>query len=102
MHKMPPTVPISNLRNDQDKILQMMDEEPVMLTQRGKARATLVSIEQWNYLMDRLEMYRAYWRAESERIQNDMSDQDWLDAEPMLEKWAAKHGVGANVSVPVE
>ena len=45
MHKMPPTVPVSDLRNEQDEILQMMDEQPVMLTQRGKARAALVNIE---------------------------------------------------------
>ena len=102
MHKMPPTVPISNLRNEQDDILQMMDEQPVMLTQRGKARAALVNIEQWNHIMDLLEMYRAYWRAESERVQNDMAEQEWLDADPMIEKWSAKHGIGANVSVPVE
>ena len=102
MHKMPPTVPISNLRNDQDEILQIMDEQPVMLTQRGKARAALVNIEQWNDIMDLLEMYRAHWRAESERVQNDMAEQDWIDADPMIEKWATKHGIGASVSVPME
>ena len=63
MHKMPPTVPISNLRNEQDEILTMMDEQPVVLTPRGKARAALVNIDQWNQLMDVLEMYRTYWRA---------------------------------------
>ncbi|MBV7326935.1 type II toxin-antitoxin system prevent-host-death family antitoxin [Chloroflexi bacterium TSY] len=102
MYKMPPTVPISNLRNDQDEILKMMDEQPVMLTQRGKARAALVNIEQWNHLMDLLELYRAYWRAESARVQSDMEGQEWVDADSMIDEWAAKHGMGAHVPVPVE
>ena len=91
MYKMPPTVPISNLRNDQDEILTMMDEQPVMLTQRGKARAALVNIEQWNHLMDVLAMYQAYRRAESARVQDDMAGQPWIDADPMIDEWAAKH-----------
>lgn len=102
MYKMPPTIPISNLRNDQDEILAMMDEQPVMLTQRGKARAALVNIEQWNHLMDLLEMYRAYWRAESTRVQNEMADQTWIDADAMIDEWAQKYGVGVHVPVSME
>lgn len=92
MHKMPPTVPISNLRNDQEEILEMMDGQPVLLTQRGKARAALVNIEQWNHLMDVLEMYRAHMRAESAHVQNDLVAQEWIDADSMIDEWAAKHG----------
>ena len=102
MHKMPPTIPISNLRNEQEEILSMMDEQPVMLTQRGKARATLVNVEQWNQLMDTLEMYRAHWRAESARVQREMGEQEWVDADVMIEEWATKHGVNAHVPLPVE
>ena len=102
MYKMPPTIPISNLRNDQDEILKIMDEEPVLLTQRGKARAALVSIEQWNHLMDVLEMYRAYGRAESSRVDAEMANTEWIDADPMIEEWAAKHGVGVGAAVSVE
>ena len=102
MLKMPPTVPISNLRNDQDEILNMMDEQPVLLTQRGKARAALVNIEQWNHLMDVLNMYRGYWRAESARVQNDMTGQEWIDADAMIDEWGAKHEIGAYVPVSME
>lgn len=102
MNKMPPTIPISNLRNEQDEILALMDKEPVMLTQRGKARAALVSIEQWNHLMDVLETYRAHWRAESARVQGEMADESWIDADTMIEEWAAKHGVSEHAPISVE
>jgi hypothetical protein len=42
--------------------------------------------------MNVLEMYRAYWRAESARVQNEMADQTWIDADGMIDEWAAKHG----------
>lgn len=96
MHKMPPTVPISNLRNDQEEILEMMDGQPVLLTQRGKARAALVNIEQWNHLMDVLEMYRAHWRAESAHMQTDMAEREWINADSMIDEWAAKHGAAVD------
>lgn len=102
MQKMPPAIPISNLRNDQDEILKLMDEQPVMLTQRGRARAALVSIDEWNHLMDLLEMYRGHWRAESERVQREMDEHEWIDADTMIDRWAAKHGMETNVPVPVE
>lgn len=75
MHNLPsirsvPSIrPLSSLRQDQDAILDAMDKEPVILSQRGRERAVLVSVEQWNQMVALLAMYQALWRAEAERVQ---------------------------------
>ena len=61
--------PFSSLRQDQDSILDAMDREPVILSQRGRKRAVLVSVEQWNHMVELLEMYQSVWRAESDKVQ---------------------------------
>lgn len=92
MNKLPTALPFSDLQNDRNNVLAMLAEQPLILTQSGEACAALVSIEQWNHLMNVFEMYRAYWRAESARVQNEMADQTWIDADGMIDEWAAKHG----------
>ena len=69
IRSVPPIWPISSLRQDQDSILNTMDKEPVILSQRGRERAVLVSVEQWNHMVELLEMYQGIWRAESKKIQ---------------------------------
>jgi len=65
----PPIRPLSSLRQDQDSILNAIDKEPVILSQRGRERAVLVSVEQWNHMVALLEMYQSIWRAESTKMQ---------------------------------
>ena len=69
IRSIPPIRPISSLRQDQDSILSTMDKEPVILSQHGKERAVLVSVEQWNHMVELLEMYQGIWRAESDKTQ---------------------------------
>jgi len=56
MSKVPAIVPISDLRDDAANVLERMkkSQEPVVITQRGRAAAVMVSIE-------------AYERSEHER-----------------------------------
>lgn len=58
MQKVQQIVPISNFRIDQDSILSMMDKEPVILAQRSKPRAVLVSVEQWDAMVEQLSEKR--------------------------------------------
>lgn len=78
----PPIIPISGLRQNQDSILSKMDKEPVILSQKGEARAVLVSIEQWNHMVELLESYRDAWRAEGNRIQ---AENDYIEADTIKE-----------------
>ncbi len=52
---MPAIIPISELRKHQANVLQELSKRPVVLTQRGHGVAVLVSPEQWEHLLDRLE-----------------------------------------------
>ena len=52
-------VPISDLRTDQASVLSRMDKAPVVLAQRSKPRAVLVSVGQWDALAKELRQYRA-------------------------------------------
>ncbi len=55
MNTIPSIVPISELRHQPTKILEMLANETVVLTQRGRATAVLVSPERWNSVIEELE-----------------------------------------------
>ena len=77
--------PLSSLRQDQDAILSAMDKEPVILSQRGRERAVLVSVEQWNRMVALLEMYQGFWRAEANRVQ---AENEYIHADTLKEALA--------------
>jgi PHD/YefM family antitoxin component YafN of YafNO toxin-antitoxin module len=56
-------VPVSDMAHKQQAVLEMADKEPVILAQRSKARAVLVSIQQWNELEARLKLLKALHEA---------------------------------------
>lgn len=55
MQTIPNLLPISELRQQQNKILQMLSDGPVILTQHGRASVVLVSPEQWNQMVNQIE-----------------------------------------------
>lgn len=56
MDAVPEMIPISKLRLVQNEVLRKLDNGPVVLAQRSKAAAVLVSPKQWNELLARLEL----------------------------------------------
>jgi prevent-host-death family protein len=55
MNAVPELVPISEVRKRQNEILVQLNAGPVILTQRGRVAAVMVSPEQWNQLIERLK-----------------------------------------------
>jgi prevent-host-death family protein len=51
----PELVPIWALRTRQNQILRSLVKGPIVLTQHGQAAAVLVSLEQWDHLVETLE-----------------------------------------------
>ncbi len=45
------TYPITDLRTEQDRLLQHIQQEPVILTKRGRAVAILVDPDMWNRIV---------------------------------------------------
>ena len=56
MSAIPKILPISDLRIRQAEVLEALSDEPLVLAQRGRPAAVLVSVERWNRLMERLEL----------------------------------------------
>jgi len=59
MGAIPEIVPISDLRARQNQVLAELAHGPIILTQRGRVTAVLVSPRQWNRLFARLQELEA-------------------------------------------
>ncbi len=58
MSALPELVPISELRGKQSEVLSKLSKGPVLLTQHGKAAAVMMSVEQYNMMLEALEDLR--------------------------------------------
>ena len=68
MTKVPEIVPITDLRHDSSEILKRLrnSREPVIITQRGRAAAVLLSVEQYERSENDRELLLALARGEQE------------------------------------
>ena len=55
MHTMPQVVPVSELRNHHREVFELLGNGPIILAQRSKAAAVLVSVEEWDRQAKRLQ-----------------------------------------------
>jgi PHD/YefM family antitoxin component YafN of YafNO toxin-antitoxin module len=53
--KIPKIIPVTDLRMKHIEVFGMLDNGPVILAQRSRPAAVLVSVQQWDRLMERLE-----------------------------------------------
>jgi prevent-host-death family protein len=68
MAKIPNIVPITDLRQDATAIVKRVSasREPVVITQRGRAAAVMVSMEAYEHSQHELELLRLLARGEKE------------------------------------
>ena len=68
MVKIPNIVPITDLRQDATAIVKRVAKlrEPLIITQRGRAAAVLVSIEEYEHSQHELELVRLLAQGEKE------------------------------------
>lgn len=68
MDKIPNIVPITDLRQDATAIVRRVTElrEPFIITQRGRAAAVMVSIEEYEHSRHELELLRLLAQGEKE------------------------------------
>jgi prevent-host-death family protein len=90
MAKIPTIVPITDLRQDATSIVRRVSEtrEPLVITQRGRAAAVLVSIEAYEYAQHELEILRLLARGEKEIEAGEGHDLDAVlaEADTLLEE----------------
>ena len=48
MEKVLPTAPISEIKKDQNRVLTMLDDGPVVMMQRSTPAAVMVAPDEWN------------------------------------------------------
>lgn len=88
MNAVPKLIPISKLRQTQSEVLEKLPEGPVVLTQRGEAIAVLVEPEQWNRLIEELEIWQDSFDAMEARYRIATGEEeviDWSDVEAELD-----------------
>ncbi|PIV22955.1 MAG: prevent-host-death family protein [Deltaproteobacteria bacterium CG03_land_8_20_14_0_80_45_14] len=68
MAKIPNIVPITDLRQDATSIIKRVtaSREPLVITQRGRAAAVMVSMEAYEHFQHELELLRLLARGEKE------------------------------------
>ena len=68
MAKIPNIIPITDLRQDATSIMKRMiaSREPMVITQRGRATAVMVSLENYENSQHELELLRLLARGEKE------------------------------------
>ncbi len=68
MSKIPKIVPVTDLRQDATSILRKAhaSRQPIIITQRGRAAAVLVSVEAYEHSQHEREMLRLLARGEKE------------------------------------
>jgi prevent-host-death family protein len=68
MTKAPKIIPISDLRQNASEIIKRMSSsrEPVFITQRGRASAVMISMEDYEHSQHEIEILRLLARGEKE------------------------------------
>jgi PHD/YefM family antitoxin component YafN of YafNO toxin-antitoxin module len=79
MQSVPELMPISRLRQTQNKVLGKLPESPVVLTQHGRAVAVLVDPEMWNGLLEELETWQDSFAALEAKYQVAIGADEVLD-----------------------
>jgi len=94
-------VPISDMQIRQGEVLRKLDKGPVILAQRSKAKAVLVSVEQWDklaLLVRDLQLQlgtERRLRLSNQRYAEALADPNRLVGEDEYEQMLAKAGLSA-------
>ncbi len=81
----PQTVPISELRRQHDKVLKMAETAPVVLMSRSEPAGVLVSPQEWNQIINRLNQLEALQEARRNIAENDAND-SWVSSAEMRKR----------------
>jgi prevent-host-death family protein len=71
MVKTPQIEPVTNFLKDHKAILEKLEEGPVFLAQRSKPAAVLISVGDWDHMVEELEHYRMTWLADQRSREMD-------------------------------
>jgi len=83
MAKVPEIIPITDLRQDSSAVLKRLrsSRQPVIITQRGRAAAVMLSVEEYERSEDERQILRLLARGEKEIAAGEGHDLDSVLAE---------------------
>ncbi|MEZ4713486.1 MAG: type II toxin-antitoxin system prevent-host-death family antitoxin [Caldilineaceae bacterium] len=90
MNEIPQIAPVSDMHHRQNEVFAMMDNAPVILAQRSRPRAVLVSVEQWNQMMGELRRARLLIKAQQIYERNNKAN-SWIEFNDLLSKLEEHH-----------
>lgn len=79
MERMPELAHVSDLRKRQAEILDRLAEGPVLLASKTHAPAVLVSVSQWNQMVERLDELEDTVAAISEELALSTGEDELID-----------------------
>jgi prevent-host-death family protein len=96
--------PISDLRHRQNEIIELLSEGPVILTQRGRGTAVLLSMDRWKQVMRQVaELSEMLEEAQDVRVTDEMMARVKAGEEPTYsheEVWAEIEELEAKGALP--
>lgn len=93
MNRVQQIEPITQIQRAPSEVLAMLANGPVILAQRSKPAAVLVSVEEWDRVADELQRYREIAAAKRIAERNDAAG-TWTPGEDMRRIMAER---GVNV-----
>ena len=87
MHTMPQVVPVSDLRTKHVETFKLLKDGPVILAQRSRPAAVLVSVEDWDETARELARLRRMLQAQRDFAA--MRAGDYVDLEDLDKELAA-------------
>ena len=95
MLKTPQIEPVTNFLKDHKAVLKKLQTGPIFLAQRSKPTAVLVSVDDWDHIVEELEHYRLITLADQRAHELDMNPDlavPWEVVEQELERRGLYHG----------
>jgi prevent-host-death family protein len=91
MHTVPDVVPVSELRNKHRAVFALLDKGPIILAQRSRAVAVLVSVQEWDQRARRLQELE--WREKARQATREAraSTEPDLSFESFMAELSAYH-----------
>lgn len=94
MLKTPQIEPVTSFLKDHKAVLKKLQLGPIFLAQRSKPTAVLVSVDEWDHIVEELEHYRLLALADQRAHELDINPDlavPWEAVEQELERRGLNH-----------
>ena len=80
MNTIPNTIPITKIKSDPGEVLTMIEQGPILITNRGSGAAVMTSLTEWNRIAEQLARLKRAQRYRAAMHRDDVVDFDDADS----------------------